>query len=236
VLRRLSVPLLAAALVVVPAPSADAKKKRKHRHGGTAYSQTQSGEAPQPVALDRGEIKDMQRALDVTVDGEIGPETRGALRRYERSQGMYVDGRPDAQVLDALGVDWDAGSATPAPSGKAAEAVAAARSAIGTPYASAGTTKDGFDCSGLTQWAYKKAGVRLPRTSFDQFGVGDPVARSEVRAGDLVFFDTAGSGASHVGIATSRNKAISATSSGGVMEHSTRDDYWGAHYVGARRP
>jgi cell wall-associated NlpC family hydrolase len=113
-------------------------------------------------------------------------------------------------------------------------AVAAAQSAIGSPYASGGTTKDGFDCSGLTRWAYKKAGIKLPHSSFDQYEMGDSVRRSEVVAGDLVFFDTAGDGASHVGIATDARHAISATSSGGVMEHSTRGGYWGAHYIGAR--
>jgi cell wall-associated NlpC family hydrolase len=115
------------------------------------------------------------------------------------------------------------------------EAVAAAEDAIGSPYASGGTTKDGFDCSGLTMWAFRKAGIRLPHSSFDQYRRGERVARSEVVAGDLVFFDTAGSGASHVGIATDARHAISATSSGGVMEHSTRGGYWGEHYVGARR-
>ena len=47
------------------------------------------------------------------------------------------------------------------------EAVAAAQDAIGSPYASGGTTKDGFDCSGLTRWAYRKAGIRLkPNLAF----------------------------------------------------------------------
>jgi cell wall-associated NlpC family hydrolase len=114
-------------------------------------------------------------------------------------------------------------------------AVDAARDAIGTPYASGGTTKDGFDCSGLTRWAYRKAGVKLPHSSFDQFELGTEVARADVLPGDLVFFDSGGSGASHVGIATGPRTAISATSSGGVMEHSTRKGYWGAHFVGARR-
>jgi cell wall-associated NlpC family hydrolase len=115
-------------------------------------------------------------------------------------------------------------------------AVAAAEDAIGSPYASAGTTKDGFDCSGLTRWAYKKAGIKLPHSSYDQFELGDEVAaRADLLPGDLVFFDTAGDGASHVGIATDTKHAISATSSGGVMEHSIRKGYWGAHYIGARR-
>ena len=50
-----------------------------------------------------------------------------------------------------------------------------------------------------------------------------------------MFFSTAGPGASHVGIAVSGSTVVSATSSGGVMEHSINDAYWGGHYVGARR-
>jgi peptidoglycan DL-endopeptidase CwlO len=61
------------------------------------------------------------------------------------------------------------------------------------------------------------------------------VPRDRVRAGDLVFFDTDGAGASHVAIATSSTTAISATTHG-VMEHAIASGYWGAHYVGARRP
>jgi cell wall-associated NlpC family hydrolase len=116
-----------------------------------------------------------------------------------------------------------------------AEAVAAARSRIGSAYAMGATGPSASDCSGLTTYAFARAGVVLPRTSQAQFGVGRPVARDEIRPGDLVFFSTAGPGASHVGVATGRDTAISATSGGGVIEHPTGDAYWGASYVGARR-
>ncbi len=121
-----------------------------------------------------------------------------------------------------------------AASGAGAAAVAAARTQIGTPYRSAGTAPGGFDCSGLVLWSFAQAGVALPRTSFDQFGVGTPVDPSAVQAGDIVFFDTAGAGASHDGIATSPTTAISSTTRG-VMEHSIVDGYWGSHLIGARR-
>ncbi len=70
---------------------------------------------------------------------------------------------------------------------------------------------------------------------FDQYTMGEPVERDAIQPGDLVFFDTAGPGASDVGIATGPTTVVSATSSRGVVEHETFDDYWGAHYVGARR-
>ena len=142
------------------------------------------------------------------------------------------------RVRAALGLSGAApAGAEAAPAGGSAgatAAVAAAQSVVGVPYATAGTSPSGFDCSGLTMWAMASAGVSLPRTSYDQFGVGTAIDRSAIQAGDLVFFDTDGTGASHVGIATSGSSVISATTHG-VMEHGIGDSYWGSHYVGARR-
>jgi cell wall-associated NlpC family hydrolase len=60
------------------------------------------------------------------------------------------------------------------------------------------------------------------------------VPEGSIQAGDLVFFDTAGPGASDVGLATSATTAVSATTHG-VMTHTISTGYWGSHYVGARR-
>ena len=105
---------------------------------------------------------------------------------------------------------------------------------IGDVYAWGGTGPDAFDCSGLTAYVFARAGVTLPHNSQGQAAMGKAVDRDDIRAGDLVFFSTAGSGASHVGIATGSTTVISATNSG-VMKHSTEDAYWGANYVSARR-
>ena len=67
-----------------------------------------------------------------------------------------------------------------------------------------------------------------------RWAMGSGVARSDLRRGDLVFFDSFGPGASHVGIATSSTTAVSATNHG-VMTHPIFDAYWGGHYLGARR-
>ena len=112
--------------------------------------------------------------------------------------------------------------------------VKTATAQIGDGYAWGGMGPDGFDCSGLTAFAFADAGVGLPHNSHGQAAMGRPVDRKDIQRGDLVFFSTAGPGASHVGIATSATTAVSATNAG-VMEHSTTDAYWGGHYVGARR-
>jgi len=112
--------------------------------------------------------------------------------------------------------------------------VQTATAQVGDGYAWGGGGPDAFDCSGLTTFVFARAGVALPHDSHGQAGVGRAVDRDAIRPGDLVFFSTAGPGASHVGIATSATTVVSATNSG-VMEHSTEDAYWRGHYVTARR-
>jgi peptidoglycan DL-endopeptidase CwlO len=174
----------------------------------------------------------IQAKLGLAVDGVYGPFTRGAVIQFQRVHGLEVDGVVGPQTLGALGVSAVGGGG--GGGGSSMSAVAAARSQLGASYRYGGEGDGGWDCSGLTQWAMGKAGISLPRTSYSQFGVGTPVERSSIQAGDLVFFDTDGTGASHVGIATGPGSVISATTHG-VMEHAISGDYWGARYVGARR-
>lgn len=203
--------------------------------------------------LTRGTIRRAQRALGVTADGVIGPRTRAAIRRFQRRSDLRATGRLNRKTLRALGVTprrqrrqrRDAATPRTAPAGDTEQAqhfdaatvqaaMDAARSKIGAPYASGGNGPDSFDCSGLMVWAFEQAGANLPRTSYDQYGLGAAVEQADIQPGDLVFFSTAGSGASHVGIAVSPTSVIS-TTSGGVKEHAIDDSYWGSNYVGARR-
>jgi len=104
----------------------------------------------------------------------------------------------------------------------------------GKPYVWGATGPGSFDCSGLTQWSYGIGGLRLPRTTYQQYRRGRPVSRDRIRPGDLVFYDTAGPGPSHVGIAVTSTTFVSATSHG-VRTTSIGGAFWGAHFVGARR-
>jgi cell wall-associated NlpC family hydrolase len=171
----------------------------------------------------------VQHALGVPADGVFGPISQAALRAFQRAHGLLVDGIPGPQSLAALGLS----GATAPTGGGGATALAAARREIGARYEFGGEGP-AFDCSGLVQWAFRQAGITLPRTSYSQYGVGTPVPSTAIQAGDLVFWDTDGSGASHVGIATGPSTVISATTHG-VMEHSIFGPYWGRRYVGARR-
>ncbi|WP_217167412.1 C40 family peptidase [Streptomyces sp. AC512_CC834] len=98
-------------------------------------------------------------------------------------------------------------ASTQAPNSRAAAAVAYAHQKLGSPYVWGATGPDSFDCSGLTQAAYRAAGVSLPRTTYAQIDAGRRVPRSELLPGDLVFFY---SGISHVGIYIGNGQMIHA--------------------------
>lgn len=96
------------------------------------------------------------------------------------------------------------------------------------------------DCSGFTQRVFSKLGVQLPHSSAGQAGYGTAVSRGGLQPGDLVFFNTSGSGISHVGIYVGNNRMISAeTEKTGVRETQIfgggASSYWEPRFVTARR-
>ena len=115
-------------------------------------------------------------------------------------------------------------------------ALASALELRGVPYRNGGSDPNGFDCSGLVQWVFAQNGRALPREVREQFHVGREIDADDVRAGDLLFFDTGARPASHVGIALDRDTFVHAPSTNGVVRvERYTSNYWSRRYVGARR-
>ncbi|OWA10993.1 peptidase P60 [Streptomyces sp. CS227] len=128
------------------------------------------------------------------------------------------------------------------PSKQAAQAIQYAQQKLGTPYlwGGTGTAEQGgrFDCSGLTQAAYRTAGIELPRVANDQYNAGPHPSRDELLPGDLVFFSddlTNPRAIRHVGIYVGGGYMIDAPRPGAVVRFSKMDtpDYFGATRVTA---
>jgi LysM repeat protein len=106
---------------------------------------------------------------------------------------------------------------------------------LGVPYVWGGTSFGGVDCSGFVWAVFAKNGIYLPRTADAQYEEGRRVSTRDLRAGDLVFFQTYAYGASHVGIYLGNGKFVHASSSDGVRVDQLTEDYYSSRYLGARR-
>lgn len=116
-----------------------------------------------------------------------------------------------------------------------AEAVALALALVGRPYAWAGVSPAGFDCSGFTRWVYGQLGYDLPRDVNGQYRAGAHVAVEELEPGDLVVFrDTYVSGLSHVGIYVGNGEFVHAAEPR-VVVSSLWASYWASRFVAGVR-
>lgn len=117
--------------------------------------------------------------------------------------------------------------------------ISSAKNLVGTPYVWGGSAlKDGgFDCSGFTQFLYKKVGYNLNRVSVDQAKQGVYVSRNNLQAGDLVFYSLAGDGRiSHVGIYLGGGNMIHSPKTGDTVKITNiTTGFWESRYVTSRR-
>ncbi|CAM5553122.1 hypothetical protein SAVIM338S_04500 [Streptomyces avidinii] len=138
----------------------------------------------------------------------------------------------EAQSAGGAAAARPAAPAPPVPSdgSRAARAVAFAYGAIGKPYVWGATGPGSFDCSGLTQAAWRAAGVSLPRTTYTQINAGQRVSRDQLTPGDLVFFY---SGVTHVGMYVGNGQMIHAPRPGSTVRLAPVDSM---PWAGASRP
>lgn len=108
---------------------------------------------------------------------------------------------------------------------------------LGTPYTYGGTDPGGFDCSGLVQYSAKKSlNLNLPRRAVDQATVGQEVSLKNLKAGDLLFFNTDGQPYSHVGVYLGQTYFVHAPRTGGVVRVEDYTlNYWSNRFTEARR-
>ena len=114
--------------------------------------------------------------------------------------------------------------------------LAIARHMVGAPYLYGGASPRGFDCSGLVYYSYREAGIKVPRTSDEQYRQSERVKLSHLRPGDLVFFRLSRDKPSHVGIYVGSGQFIHAPSGGKRVSYALlTDSYWEARVIGAGR-
>ena len=136
-----------------------------------------------------------------------------------------------ARGADAVEVERDGGSLR-------SDIVVRALTLIDTPYRYGGSTPaSGFDCSGLVRFVFQSVGAPpLPRRSEDIGKLGEPIARSQLEPGDLVFFNTLARAYSHVAIYIGEGRFLHAPARNGRVRIEGLDDrYWRGRFDGARR-
>lgn len=107
---------------------------------------------------------------------------------------------------------------------------------LGTRYVYGGSTPRGFDCSGLAQYSYQQAGLKIPRTAIEQYQFSTPVPDNRLLPGDLLFFTLRSRRVAHVGIYVGDGKFIHSPADGRRVTVSRLDEpYWHAHLVRAGR-
>ncbi|MGY1713221.1 C40 family peptidase [Geodermatophilus sp. SYSU D01106] len=160
-------------------------------------------------------------------------EAAAAAHAAESQRASRDEEREEPAAPSSASSSSSSGESAPAAapaSGVAGTVVATAMAQRGKPYVWAAGGPGSFDCSGLTQYAFRAAGISLPHSSRMQSQMGAAVSRANLQPGDLVFFY---SPVSHVGIYIGNGQMVHAPTSGDVVKVASIDSMGG--YAGARR-
>ncbi|NEB37847.1 C40 family peptidase [Streptomyces sp. SID14515] len=176
-----------------------------------------------------GDLADVRKALGENkkkYQGKLADAQQllNTLTQAERAKIQEEENRASRASTDRV----ELGNEAPA-SGRGAAALSAAATQIGKPYVSGGSGPNSYDCSGLTQWAFAQAGVSITRTTYTQQNDGQRIGRSQLKPGDLVFFN----GLSHVGFYAGNNQILHAPKPGTVVRYESMD-YMGTFQFGVR--
>ncbi|WP_240136017.1 C40 family peptidase [Streptomyces sp. MUM 178J] len=168
----------------------------------------------------QGKLAEARKLLNT-----LTAEERERMRQEEQKRAQEAEQR----AARSTGGDRpDLGNEVPA-SQRGAAALNAAATQIGKPYVSGAEGPNSYDCSGLTQWAYRQAGVSITRTTYTQQNDGTKIGRSQLKPGDLVFFNSL----SHVGLYAGNNTILHAPKPGAYVRYESMD-YMGTFQFGVR--
>lgn len=144
--------------------------------------------------------------LSGSADGIFGAATYNAVLSYQRKNGLSADGIAGPVTREAISRE----------AARVNTVISTAKRYLGTPYLTGGTSPStGFDCSGLTQYAFAQAGISIPRVSYQQAAGGVTISRSDMRPGDILCFN---SPVSHVGIYLGDDTFIHSPKPGDVVK------------------
>lgn len=191
---------------------------------------------PQASFADKTEIKpEPQMALSSThginiAEGPVEKQAEDQLKQILAMRNAEVESASSVQLKYAVLMNTEVESL---PNKALLENV---DEWYGVRYRTGGNTKTGVDCSGFTVAVYAAVyGISLPRVSKEQYRTSRKISTTELQEGDLVFFNTNGSGVSHVGVYLGNNKFIHASVSRGVMVSGLFEPYYLKRYYGAGR-
>jgi cell wall-associated NlpC family hydrolase len=213
------------------------QRKVRLERARTAQAQVVASRAEQKRSIE-GQLAERERMLD-SIREEIA-SLEAAERLRQQRLAAEARARLTAVQRQTAGSPETAStfSATPAevlapaPDARYGGVVGIAMQYLGVPYVWGGASPSGFDCSGFAMYVFAQVGVSLPHHAASQYGLGTPVSRDQLQAGDLVFFN----GLGHMGIYIGSGQFIHAPHSGDVVKISSLSDSWyAATWVGAKR-
>ncbi len=189
-----------------------------------------------PAIFDKADVKpEPQTAISTTrgvniVESQDDKQPQNLLSEFLASRTAEVETASSVQLKYAVLMNTEVETL---PSKELLESV---DEWYGVRYRTGGNTKSGVDCSGFTVAVYSAVyGIMLPRVSREQYRTSRKISTTELQEGDLVFFNTNGSGVSHVGVYLGNNKFIHASVSRGVMVNGLFEPYYLKRFVGAGR-
>ncbi|WP_434588652.1 NlpC/P60 family protein [Streptomyces sp. A5-4] len=212
----------AGALDQLSGKQAEALQKIKAKQRTLAQQRTEATDKLDDLEDVRKELGDKKQKFQ----GKLAQAQKllNTLTAAERAKMQEQEQRASRAAGDRV----ELGNEAPA-SQRGAAALSAAATQQGKPYVSGATGPNSYDCSGLTQWAYAQAGVSITRTTFTQHADGTKIGKSELKPGDLVFFNNL----AHVGLYAGNNQILHAPKPGAVVRYESMD-YMGTFQFGVR--